>query len=161
MSSSDPAPGFLRRLDAVERRLRAHAEAEVPAGLTHPDPPTGERWEAGQVWAHVAEFVPYWTEQLRDVLERYAGEPVPFGRTKADPGRLGAIERDRHEAVASLFERTSAAMAEVRAWLPSLDRGAWTARGRHETLGDLDVERCVEEFLVGHLEQHADQLDEL
>jgi hypothetical protein len=159
--SGDRTAGFLARLDAVEERLRRHAAGEPPRGLTEPDPPTGERWEAGQVWAHVAEFVPYWIQQLRGLIDRDGGEPEPFGRTKADPGRIAAIERDRHEAIPDLYERTRAAIEELRAWLPSLDEAGWSVVGRHQTMGDLDGERIVEEFLVGHLEQHADQLDGL
>lgn len=58
-AATGPAASFLARLDAVERRLEAHA-ARSPAGLSEPEPVTGERWDAGQVWAHVAEFIPYW-----------------------------------------------------------------------------------------------------
>jgi hypothetical protein len=88
---------LIGRLRSVERRLVEHAEAEdrgLPAGLTAPDPGGEERWEAGQVWAHVAEFPAYWLGQVRRVL---AGgpDPVPFGRVKTDPDRLAAIERDR------------------------------------------------------------------
>src|SRR5438552_1680541 len=55
-----PAAHFLTRLDAVELRLDAHARSEPPTGLTDPDPPTGEQWDAGQVWSHLAEILYYW-----------------------------------------------------------------------------------------------------
>src|SRR3984893_13850500 len=86
----------LRRLDAVRERLGALATRDAPHGaLTAPDPPTGERWEAGQVWAHLAEFIPYWMGEATQVIADGLGAPAPFGRTKADAGRLAAIERDR------------------------------------------------------------------
>ena len=79
------------------------AMVEQPAGLTDPDPDTPEeRWDAAQVWAHIAEFVGYWHRQMADVIGRYQGEPVPFGRTKADAGRIGAIETGRHRPVKDL-----------------------------------------------------------
>jgi hypothetical protein len=33
--------------------------------------------------------------------------------------------------------------------------------GRHQTLGDMTIERQLEEFHIGHVEQHLDQLDGL
>ncbi|MGH2455743.1 MAG: hypothetical protein ACRDHD_05745, partial [Candidatus Limnocylindria bacterium] len=58
---------YLDRLARAERRLAEHAARPVPAGLTDPDPRTEERWEAGQVWAHLAEFPAYWLGQIRHV----------------------------------------------------------------------------------------------
>ena len=49
----------------MERRLAEHAARPLPAGLTDPDPGAEERWEAGQVWAHLAEFPGYWLDQIR------------------------------------------------------------------------------------------------
>src|SRR5688500_18689037 len=88
---------FLARLEAVESRLARHAALDKPRGLTEPDPGGAERWEAGQVWAHIAEFVPYWHGEAESVIAAYDGEPVPFGRTKEDAGRLAGIEMGRHE----------------------------------------------------------------
>jgi hypothetical protein len=152
---------FLERLDAVERRLASHAENDPPQGLTEPDPPTGERWEAGQVWAHVAEFVPYWMAQMKGVFDRYDGAPVTFGRIKTDPDRLEAIERDRRDAIPALYERTRSAIGDLREWLPTLGEDAWAARGVTPRMRELGTEEMLEEFLVGHLEEHADQLDGL
>ena len=64
---------FLSRLAAAERRLVEHAARPLPTGLTDPDPGASERWEAGQVWAHLAEFPGYWLEQIRDLLAARAG----------------------------------------------------------------------------------------
>jgi hypothetical protein len=153
---------LLRRLDDVSERLAAQATASVPADArTRPDAGTGERWERGQVWAHLAEFVPYWIEQANLVIRSYDGDPVAFGRTKRDAGRTGAIERDRSQPIAVLWADTHGDLEQLRAFLARLDQTAWAARGLHETLGVMSLERIVEEFLVGHLEQHAEQLEEL
>ena len=79
------ADGYLARLDAVEARLAALAESSPPPdALTGADPSSGERWDRGQVWAHLAEFIPYWIAQSRPILEAQpSGEPVRFGRTKS------------------------------------------------------------------------------
>jgi hypothetical protein len=159
---SSPAQDFLGRLDSVEERLRVHATRDFPSdALTAPDPPTGERWEAGQVWAHVAEFIPYWVGEATLVIERGKDTPEPFGRTKSDPGRIAAIERDRSTDRVRLWHRITGDVAGLRAFLAGLDDSAWTAVGVHPTLGLMGLAAILNEFLVGHLEQHAAQLDQL
>lgn len=150
------------RLEAVERRLGRHAAGPKPDGLTDPDPDTPEeRWEAGQVWAHIAEFVPYWLGELRTVIGAFDGTAVPFGRVKTDPGRITAIEVGRNEPVPSQMARTADAVADVRRFLDGLTPAEWNAVGRHPTRGEMDVEAMVERFIVAHLEEHAEQLDRL
>jgi hypothetical protein len=158
MSTSDR---YLARLDAVEARLAASAAAEPPPGaLTGADPDSGERWDRGQVWAHLSEFIPYWIAQAGQVLRgRASGASVPFGRTKGDPERIGAIERDRHAPVSVLWADTRADIAGLRAFLGGMQPDQWEIRGLHPTLGAITVDELVEKFLVGHFEQHADQLE--
>lgn len=162
------AAGFLARLAAVRRRLAAHAaRAERPAGQTAADARTGERWDDGQVWAHLAEFQPYWLAQLGSVAEaaRAGGgsEPVavPFGRTAADAARAAAIERDRTIPATALHARVQAQAEATAAFLRGLDARGWSAVGLHPTLGAMAMPAMVERFLIGHLEEHADQLDGL
>jgi threonine dehydratase len=155
---------LLARLDRAERRLAEHAAQPLPSGLTDPDPGASERWEAGQVWAHLAEFPAYWLGQTRAVLAAHdAGQAglIPFGRTKTDAGRIAAIERERHTDPGELLERVRRDLAEVREAMRALPDAAWTVRGDHPTLGEMPVERIVERFIVEHLEEHADQLDGL
>jgi hypothetical protein len=159
---SSPQQDFVERLDSVGERLREHAARDFPRdALTAPDPPTGERWEAGQVWAHVAEFIPYWLDEAATVVARGGEAPEPFGRTKGDPARLAAIERDRSTDQGRLWDRAARDIVTLRAFLSGLGDSAWTARGLHPTLGEMDLAAIVNEFLVGHLEQHAVQLDHL
>jgi len=159
-----PPESFVERLARVERRLAEHAARPVPSALTDPDPGGTERWEAGQVWAHLAEFPGYWLDQVRHVLaEVDAGgaKPIPFGRTKTDPGRLAAIERERRTDPAELLRRATASLAEATAALGALPPQAWDACGLHPTRGEMRVTDIVERFLLNHLEEHADQLDGL
>jgi hypothetical protein len=153
---------LLDRLDAVEARLAARSTAAPAAGaLTDPDPGSGERWQMGEVWAHIAEFVPYWIDQAQLVANSYADEPVPFGRTKSDAGRIAAIARDRDQPVTVLWAVTHSDIESLRHVIASLDNIAWKARGLHSTHGVMSMDRIIDEFLVGHLEEHADQLDAL
>ncbi|MBI4307352.1 MAG: DinB family protein [Chloroflexi bacterium] len=161
MAAATPAKAFLARLDAVTRRLVEHTRAGMPSGLTEPDSQTGERWDAGQVWAHLAEFLPYWMGEVRQIIEVRSSGPAPFGRVKSDPGRVAAIERGRRQPIEAHMTRMAAAIGELRAMLAQLPPEAWAARGKHPTLGWMDLPQIVERFMVGHLEEHADQLDSL
>ena len=153
---------YVARLTAVRRRLADHAAAGPPPGLTDPVPGEEERWEAGQVWAHLAEFPAYWLEQVTTLLARRAAgepEPIPFGRTRADPARGAAIERDRHADPHALLARVMAGIDDATAELEMWPTAAFRAVGLHPRLGPMTLPQILERFIVGHLEEHADQLD--
>jgi hypothetical protein len=152
---------IIARLADAERRLAEHAATPPPPGLTAPDPDGGEQWEAGQVWAHVAEFPAYWLAQAQRVIALPTYEPVPFGRVKTDAGRIEAIERDRHTDPPALLERVRSSLAEVTDAVRSLPPEAWRRRGAHPARGEMTVDQIIERFIVDHLEEHADQLDSL
>jgi len=152
---------LLYRIDTVERRLAAHAEAPKPDGLTDPDEGGTERWEAGQVWAHIGEFVPYWHRQLRTVVGGYPGPAVQFGRVRTDPGRTGPIEENRDVPVAEQMAGTHAALVDFIRYASSLSPEEWSAVGLHPVRGEMTAHQIVEFFIVDHLEEHADQMDRL
>jgi hypothetical protein len=153
---------FEGRLDDIERRLSARAADPLPEGRTDPDPDTPEeRWQAAQVWAHIAEFVGYWHAQMESVIAEFAGEPVPFGRVKSDPARIAAIEVGRHEPIESLIDRARRSIGEFRRFLVGLGAAEWNAVGIHQTIGRMGIEAIVERFVVAHLEEHLDQLEGL
>jgi hypothetical protein len=160
----DEAATALSRLEAARQRLATHAASGAHAGLTGADPQTGERWDAGQVWAHLAEFPAYWLDQFKRLLAARADgahEPIPFGRTAADPTRILAIERDRNEHPRALHGRVDRGIADAEAFIRGLPATAWDAAGLHPRLGAMRLPAMVERFWVTHLEEHADQLDEL
>jgi hypothetical protein len=142
-------------------RLEGHAGSPPPPGLTDPDEPSGEQWEWGQVWAHLAEFIPYWIQQIGSVVAGDGREPVAFGRVKTDPGRIAVIERDREIPPSHLWTRMRSQMADLWYVIEHMELQDWAKRGVHPTLGVMDMPRIFEVFLVGHLEQHAEQLDGL
>jgi histidinol-phosphate aminotransferase len=160
----------LERLVVAIDRLAAHADAPG-AGYTSADPATGEQWDAGQVYAHVGEIGGYWQRQWTAVIDapnRYrigahasTSTPPPFGRTKRDAQRIAAIEAGRHENATVHLDRAREAAAVLRNFLAGLTEADLDCAGLHETLGVMDGWRILDEFLVGHYEQHADQLDGL
>jgi hypothetical protein len=165
VSRAAPTPfaDFLGRVDEVEGGLRRAAASGRCGGLTAPDEPSGERWEVGQVWAHLAEFVPYWIGEARLVIAANSDVPVPFGRVKTDAGRISAIDERRHESVGVLAAKTAADVRVLRSLLREVDRDPanWSRVGLHSKLGEMTITSAVEEFLVGHLEEHLRQLDGL
>ena len=48
---------WLERIDKIEKKLEDFARPL--AGLTAPDPASGEQWNAHEVWGHLAEFIEY------------------------------------------------------------------------------------------------------
>ncbi len=162
--SNEIVTAALQRLGVVQRRLAEHAARPLPAGLTDPDPGASERWEAGQVWAHLAEFPAFWHQQIRNVIAAQNGAtsgPPPFGRLRTDPGRTDPIERERRTAPSDLLARVTSQIADLSATLNELPDDAWAATGLHPTLGEMSVPAILERFVLGHLEEHADQLDGL
>ena len=153
---------LLSRLERVEARLTRHAaHAGGMRGLTEADAASGERWEVGQVFAHLAEFGGYWVAEAERVVRTYQGQPISFGRVKTDPQRVGAIERHRGEELATLLGRCRSDIGETRDFIRALSVEAWDARGAHSTRGVMDMGDLLEEFVVGHYEEHCAQLDRL
>jgi len=150
----------VERCDVADRRLVAHGDA-VHAGLTEPDPGGTERWDADQVWAHLAEIGDYWRRELDRVVAAAQADPVPFGRVKTDPARIAAIEAGRHRSVVANLEDARRSLSALRAYIAGLSEADWSRVGRHQTLGDMTIERQLEEFHIGHVEQHLAQLDRL
>jgi hypothetical protein len=152
---------LIQMLEDVEGRLIEDAAGPAPTGLTDPDEGGTERWEAAQVWAHMAEFVAYWQAQLEHVVDSYRGEPVPFGRTKEDAARIEGIETGRSVPIAVLMERVHDGIEATRRYLPTLSAAQWRSVGLHPRRGEMTVPQIVEKFTIDHLEEHADQLDDL
>jgi hypothetical protein len=152
--------GLLARMAVAEGRLAAFAD-QPPPGLTDADPKTGERWDAGQAWAHVAEFVPYWQREIHRVAAGIGRDPVPFGRTSDDPGRADAIEVGRHEPPIEQMARLAGALMILRTYLAGLSEAEWGARGLYVRGNEMTVAEIVDRFIVSHLEEHADQLEKL
>jgi hypothetical protein len=150
---------FLERIDAARARLEELARRPT-GGLTEPEPETGERWEAGQVWGHIAEFPGYWVTQLKSILASSAATP-PFGRTVTDPTRLGAIDQGLREPAAALIGRALSGIEAARAYLAGLSDADWSRSGRHAVRGVMGIGQIVERFVASHLEEHAAQLESL
>lgn len=117
-------------------------------------------WGPKEVLAHVAEMVPYWLGQIDAVLAAPV-DAVSFGRVATDPDRIDRIGRDRTLPAGELFDRIDRAVADAAALQGRLDSAARARRGTHSRLGEMTIEGIVERFIVGHLEEHVRQLEEI
>jgi histidinol-phosphate aminotransferase len=151
---------YIERIEVAKGRLVEHASARY-TDRTQPDAGGSETWDDGQLWAHLAEIGGYWLGQL-DLVVRAAEAstgPVELGRVKTDPGRLAAIEAGRQVSPADQLAIVWRSLDSLAAYVAGLPRHVWSATGRHSTLGVMDVSRQLDEFHIGHVEQHLDQLD--
>jgi hypothetical protein len=99
----------------------------------------------------------YWPVQIDNIL---AGgpKPVPFGRVSTDPERIERIGRDRELPTAELFAHVATEADRLATRIRSLSATDVARRGLHPRLGEMTVGRIVDRFLVGHLEDHVEQL---
>lgn len=150
---------WLDQLDAVEPRLESLARPIE--GLTSADPRSGEQWEAGQVWGHLSEFVDFWIPQIQNVIDRYQGEPVPFGRPPGDSRKADSLEAGRTTPPAVSWRRLQNDLVRLRVFLAGISDDSLSSVGLHATIGPMDLAAMMEQFLVGHLEEHASQMEEM
>ncbi len=155
----------------IERALaRMRASSDAFAALRAPvaggEPwPLAERfgtepeasWGPPEVLAHIEEMLPFWLGELERILAG-SPEPVPFGRTIADPLRTAVIERDRTVPSRELFDRIDADIARYARRLSALTAADLARRGLHPKYGEMTVAEVLEEFVVRHLADHAAQL---
>lgn len=158
---ADTIAPLIDRLDVAEARLASLSRMPYPPGRTDPDPGSEETWDAARVWAHISEFLHYWTAQSRAVVEAGAGALPPFGRVATDQARIDAIDHDRHLPREKLWLRVHDGIQEARAWFLQLSGDKLEILGRHPTRGAVPVRFVLEQFLVKHLEEHAAQLEKL
>lgn len=126
-----------------------------------PDEETGERWDRANVLGHMAELLPFWTAQVRQVLAG-AGE---LGRGEAGyAGRREGIDSGAALGEVELRRRISDGIAGLHSLLGELREEDMDRRALYRSQSgerEVDLRYPLEELLVGHLEAHVRQLQEL
>lgn len=161
MTTDESRALLLARLDEAETRLARLAAAPLTAGRSHADPHEEEGWDAGQVWAHLAEFPAYWLAQAERILAAPPGRPARFGRATDAPERVGPIEAGRHRPVDDLWAACREGIEQVRAFTRAATVEDWAREGDHAVRGPLTAGFVLEAFVGGHLLEHAAQLEAL
>jgi hypothetical protein len=124
-----------------------------PAYGTEPE----SDWGPKELLAHTAEMLVFWPAEIDKILGG-GPEPVPFGRVSTDPDRIGRIGSDRQLPTGELFDRIAAAVGRLDARIRSLSAADAARIGLHPRLGEMTIGRILDRFLVGHLEEHVEQL---
>jgi hypothetical protein len=114
-------------------------------------------WGPKELLAHTAEMLDFWPAEIDKIL-RGGPDPVPFGRVSTDPERIGRIGRDRLLPSGELFDRVAAGVDRLDARIRSVSSADAARIGLHPRLGDMTIARILDRFLVGHLEEHVEQL---
>lgn len=153
----DGLRGRAVRAGARLRGIPATGRGEYGA----PDPETGERWNRGNVLGHVAEMLDFWTDQARAAL---AGSTV-VGR--GEPGyerRREGIERGDMVDEAELRASIERSLRKLDGLLTeTVPEGLQLQVIYRRRDGDrnLTLGEFLDQYLVGHLEEHLTQLEEL
>ncbi len=124
-----------------------------------PDPATGERWDRFHVLGHLGEMLPYWTGEMRRLLEG-ASE---LGRDEDGYVRRQAAIASAAEAnEAELLHAARSGTAGLVALLDDLsesDLSRVAVRRSREGESEATLGEHLEGTLVGHLEEHLAQLE--
>ncbi len=126
----------------------------------HRAPAEGE-WSAIQVLSHVAELVPFWARQAREISER-SDDGQLYGRStydaEADPTRLEAVEQHKRDTLADMESRLRDALAQALSDLRAIKPNSWSRTARHLDGTVRTAEQAVDELLIHHLDVHIAQL---
>jgi uncharacterized damage-inducible protein DinB len=156
MNATTPGEARARLLEemvqAIERRVERLSEETL-----YRDPADGV-WSVMKALAHVAEAMPYWARQARNVAGRERNNE-PFGRTHEDPDRIAAVEAHARDRMEDVLPRLRAGLAETAETLRSLPSSVWQQTGRHERRGEMTIEQIVDQFIVSHAEEHLNQIE--
>ena len=115
-------------------------------------------WTVMEALAHVAEILPYWSRQAREVAAR-AENNQPFGRTHEDPDRIAAVERHANDRLEQVLPRIRAGLAEATTTMRELPAEGWAKTARHQNRGEMTVADILDQFAIAHVEEHARQIE--
>jgi uncharacterized damage-inducible protein DinB len=119
--------------------------------------PADDVWSIKEILCHVAEFVPYWTSQLLQIV----GHPEdPWGRDHTDRARIDAVHsadsRSIDHALNAVRSGSRASAAAIRNLLDS-DFDI-TAMSRNPRWARKPASFVVNDLLTGHVEKHLGQI---
>lgn len=143
-------------------RLEAAGDAllgglrELPVDLAHWKP-APDVWSVMEILCHVGEFVPYWTGQTRQIVER---PDEPWGRTHTDTARLDAVARAATRSLEDVEAEIREGVRVSAAWLRNLHDRALDAEAtsRNPRWGLKSAAFVVEHLLIEHVEKHLGQV---
>lgn len=158
-SSTSPGEAQAQQLEAIAAQITSLVQQPDNAQRLRTAPGENE-WTVMELLGHYAEMIPHWLSECRHVIQADPSDPLKFGRTLDDPGRLAGVTRgaaaDPDRLLAQVQEQARWGAETIRSFTPE-ERAR---KGIHSRLGEITVADMIERLVIVHGEDHLKQLRE-
>jgi uncharacterized damage-inducible protein DinB len=122
--------------------------------------PTEEEWSVMQILTHLEEAIPYWCDEIDQLLESPGKE---WGRGLQHEGRLAAVSKEKVDGTSleDVLKGLEAVKARVEDTLTKLDEEklAMEAPSRNPRFGTKPISFIVDHLIVEHVSKHLGQIN--
>lgn len=122
--------------------------------------PTEEEWSVMQILTHVVEAIPYWCDEIEQLLETPGKE---WGRGLQHEGRLAAVSKSKVDSttLSDVLKDLEAVKPQVEETLNKLDEEklAMEAPSRNPRFGTKPISFIVDHLIVEHVSKHLGQIN--
>ena len=119
--------------------------------------PAENEWTIMQNLAHVAEFMPYWANEVAKLV---AHPGQNFGRVMTDERRLKFISDHEHDTLPQIRDLLPERYAQLQKVLSTLKDSDLELTGVHVRYGEKTLDWFIEDFVTKHMSDHVVQLRE-
>jgi uncharacterized damage-inducible protein DinB len=119
--------------------------------------PAENEWTIMQNLAHVAEFMPYWANEVAKLV---AHPGQNFGRVMTDERRIKFISDHEHDTLPQIRDLLPGRYAQLEKVLSSLKDSDLELTGIHVRYGEKTLGWFIEDFVTKHMSDHVVQLRE-
>lgn len=122
--------------------------------------PTEEEWSIMQILCHLVEAVPYWLDEIEQLLEDPGKE---WGRGLQHEARLAAVNKSKvdNTSLSDVLKELEALKPQVEQTLNKLNKEklAMEAPSRNPRFGTKPISFIVDHLLVEHTSKHLGQIE--
>lgn len=158
-SSVSPGEAQAQRLEAIVAQITSLVQQPDNAQRLRTAPGENE-WTVMELLGHYAEMIPHWLGECRRVIQADPNEPLRFGRTLDDPGRLAGVTRGATAYPDRLLSQVQVEARRGAETIRSFTLEERARKGVHMRLGEITVADMIERLVVAHGEDHLKQLRE-
>jgi uncharacterized damage-inducible protein DinB len=119
--------------------------------------PAENEWTIMQNLAHVAEFMPYWANEVAKLV---AHPGQNFGRVMTDERRIKFISDHEHDTLPQIRALLPERYAQLEKVLSTLKDSDLELTGVHVRYGEKSLDWFIEDFVTKHMSDHVVQLQE-
>jgi len=148
----------MRERVAAARALLASTPISTEGGAGPVDPATGEAWHRGNVLGHMSEMLDYWTAQLQGAIQ---GTQTMGRDQKGTALRRQGIDQESGLSEAELRKEIDQKIGRVLVLLAAMspdDLERTVDFHNREGNRTARVGELLQNLVVGHLEEHIQQL---